>query len=402
MTWHDGSPLRAADVAYTLAALTAPTSGAAAELTAYLDVAKVSVTGERTLRVPTLRPVGDPATLLAGAGLPVIKEGTKSFRPGELAGTGAFRVTAFEAGREARLTRYERHWGGAPPADELVVLSIDDPQARVNAVRDGQADYASDIPYALAKAGAGAAGLEIRSAGERRRTGYGFVLNTTRAPMSDPGVRMALRLAVDRQALVDAVFLGYGGPANDLYGHGAQYFASDVPVLTRDVARARELIKAAGAEGARVTIRSADYETGLNASTELFAEQLRALGLDARPQIVPPAAYFDPDGLAGADAVVLPLGPHPLSVIFTRSAAYPSLAFADPELERQTATAVSTTDPRRREQAWRAAQRVMTERGNWIVWGLGDTLSLTRADVTGIEARDSAKYPYLGKAGFAA
>jgi peptide/nickel transport system substrate-binding protein len=36
-----------------------------------------------------------------------------------------------------------------------------------------------------------------------------------------------------------------------------------------------------------------------------------------------------------------------------------------------------------------------------VVWGLGDVLSLARASVTGIAVHDSAKYPYLGKAGLA-
>ncbi|WP_433331891.1 ABC transporter substrate-binding protein [Spirillospora sp. CA-294931] len=403
VTWHDGTPLTSADVVHTLAMLASPSRPHPSELTGFLDVAKAEATGDLTVKVPTKRPVGDPAGLLAGASLAVIKKGTTSFRPGQaVVGTGPFKVAAFAPGREARLVRNDRYWGGPPNADTLVVLSVDDPQARANAVRGGQAEYASDIPFTLAKTGAGASGLEIRGAGENQRTGYGFVLNTTRKPFSDPRARMALRLAVDRQALVDRVFLGYGTVGNDLFGHGAQYFAAQTPVLGRDLARARTLLKEAGAEGAKLTIRSADYESGLNSSAELFAEQLRAIGLDAKAQIVAPTAYFDADGLAAADLLAFPLGPHPLSVIFNRSAAYPSLAFKDPDLDRALTTANATNDPKERERAWLDAQRVMTVRGNWIVWGRGDVLSLTRATVTGIEVRDSAKYPFLGKAGFSA
>ncbi|WP_449061202.1 ABC transporter substrate-binding protein [Planomonospora algeriensis] len=400
VTWHDGSPLSARDVLYSLRYLASPDRSYPSELLTYLDVRKTEVTGALTLRVPTLRPVGDPAALFAGASTAVIKDGTTSFAPGEVIGTGAYRVAAFAAGREARLVRNDDYWGGTPYADELVVISMDDAQARVNAVRGRQADYASDVPYTLAKTGAGDDGLEIRSAGEHRRTGYGFVLNTTRKLMADARVRRALRLGVDRQALVRTVFLDHGAVGNDLFGHGAPSFAEDIPVLARDVTRARELLEEAGATGASLVIRSAEYEAGLNASTELFAEQLRELGLKATVRIVTPVEYFDLEGLAAADAIAFPLAPFPLSVIFARSAAYPALAFKDPELEKDLATALSATGAREREAAWLRVQRVMADRGNWIVWGRGDVLSLARRELTGVEVRESAKYPYLGKAGF--
>lgn len=402
VTWHDGSPLTARDVLYSLRYLALPDRKYPSELLSYLDVAAAAGTGDLALRVPTTRPVGDPATLLAAASLPVVKDGATSFAPQDVVGTGPFRVAAFAAGQEARLTRFDQHWGGAPNADELVVVSVDDPQARVNAVRAGQVDFAADIPYALAKAGAGGTGIEVRDAGRQQRAGYGFVLNTTRPLMADPRVRRALRLAVDRQALVDTVFLGRGAPANDLYGHGAKYFAADIAAPGRDVQRARALLAEAGATGARLMIRSADYEVGYNASTELFVEQLKQVGLDAQAQIVSPAEYFDPQAITTVDALVFSLGPFPLSVIFNRSAAYPSLAFNDPQLRQALATAAATTDDAERGRAWRTAQEVMADRGNWIVWGVGDVLSLARSTVGGVEVRESADYPYLGKVGFTA
>ncbi|ODU07280.1 MAG: ABC transporter substrate-binding protein [Pseudonocardia sp. SCN 72-86] len=401
VTWHDGSPFRAADVQYTLNYLSSPDRPYPSELSAFLDIPAVRIRDDRTLEVPTLMPVGDPATLFAGAGMRVIKDGTKTFDVASAVGTGSYRFADFAPGQQARLTRYDQHWDGAPYADELVVLSIDDPSARVNAVRAGQADWASDIPYTVARTGPGGDGLEIRSAGEGNRTGLGFVLNTTVAPFGDARARRAVRLAVDRQAMVDRVLLGYGSIGNDLFGNGAQYFAKDVAPLARDVDTARRLLAEAGATGAPVVVRSADYEAGLNSSTDLFVEQLRELGLDARSQLVSVPEYFAPDAIATVQAIAFPLGPFPLTVIYSRSAAYPSLALPDPELQQAVATAFATPDEATRAKAWADAQAVMTDRGNSVVWGLADTLSLSRTNVAGIQVRDSAKYPYLGKAGLA-
>lgn len=399
VTWHDGSPFGAADVAYTLAYLAAPERPFPSELPMFFDVPAVRVRDDRTVEVPTLAPVGDPATLFAGAAMRVLKNGTRDVTAATAVGTGPYRVADFAAGQQTRLVRNDGYWDGAPYADELVILSLDDPAARVNAVRAGQADWASDIPYALARTGPGGDGLEIRSAGDDNRTGLGFVLNTTVPPFGDPRARRAVRLGVDRQALVDRVLLGYGVIGNDLYGRGAQYFADDVAPLPRDVDTARRLLAESGATGVPITIRTAEYETGLNASTELFVEQLRELGLDARAQVVGLGEFFEPAAIGSVPAVSFPLGPYPLTVTYSRIAAYPSLALPDPELQQAVATAFATTDEATRAGAWAQSQDVMADRGNTLVWGLADTLSLSRSAVTGIEVRDSAKYPYLGKAG---
>ncbi len=401
VTWHDGSPFGAADVAYTLTYLASPDRPYPSELNLYLDVPRVVVVDEHTLTIPTLQPVGDPATLLAGGLIAVIKAGATSFEVDTVVGTGPYRMAAFQPGSESRLTRFDGYWGGAGNAEELAILSLDDPQARVNAVIGDQSDYASDIPYTVAKAGITGAGLQIRDAGAGQRTSYGFVLNMTRPLIADPRVRRALRLGIDRQALVDAVFLGYGVPANDLFGYGAKHFAQDVPVPERDQDEARRLLAEAGATGQPFIIRTAEYEVGLNASAELFAEQLRQLGLLAEATVVSPVELFDVAALQGTDAMSFPLGPFSLAVTYTRSAAYDALAFPDQELTDAVATALSTTSEQERAAAWQTAQQVMVDRGNWVVWGRGDVLSLARSNLTGIQVRESAKYPWLGTVGFA-
>lgn len=401
VSWHDGAAFGANDVAYSLAYLASPDRPYPSELSMFLDIAQLQVRDARTLVVPTLVPVGDPAMLFAGAGMRVVKDGATFAPGGGAVGTGPFRLAEFAPGQQARLTRFDEHWDGAPFADEIRVISLDDPSARVNAVRSGEADYAADIPFTLARTGAGADDLEIRSAGDQQRTGLGFMMNTTIAPFGDPRARKALRMLVDRQALVDRVLLGYGVPGNDLFGHGARYFDDTVAAPAHDVEGAKRLLAEAGATGAPIVVRSAEYEAGMNGSTELFVEQLKAVGLDARAEIVGVPEFFLPDALGSTHLLTFPLGPFPLNVIYARSAAYPTLALPDPDLEAAVATAFASTDETARAAAWRSAQAVMADRGNSIVWGLADTLSLARKNVAGIEVRDSAKYPYLGKAGLA-
>ncbi|PKW14318.1 ABC transporter substrate-binding protein [Saccharopolyspora spinosa] len=398
--WHDGSPLTAQDVAHTFRYLGAPERAFPSELAMYVNLAGIEVVDDATVRVPTVQALGDPALLLAAFLVKVIKNGTQSFAPQTALGTGPYRVKAFEAGREATLTRFDGYWDKAGVVDELVLLSLTDPQAKTNAVLTGQADYAADIPFTTAKIGAASAELEVRTAGERSRVGFGFVLNTTIAPFNDPRVRRAVRLALDRKALVDSVFLGYGTVGNDLFGYGATDFSAREP-LARNLDEARKLVKEANAGGVPIVIRSAEYEIGFNASTQLAAEQLKEAGLDVRPDIVGVADFYDPAAITAANAMTFSIGALPLPVLYARLASNPAFALADNDLKAAMATGLGSLDAAARAKAWTQVQGVMTDRGNTVVWGLADTLSLARKAVAGVEVRGLAKYPYLGHAGLA-
>jgi peptide/nickel transport system substrate-binding protein len=397
--WHDGSPFTAEDVAYSFRFMSSPERAYPSQLSAYFDLDAVQIRDPLTLVVPARQPVGDPALFLAAFPGKMVKNGA-TLTGATAIGTGAYQVTAFEAGRESRLKRFDDHWGGKSPADELVLLSLSDPQAKVNAVLTGQADYAGDIPFTTAKTGVASADFEVRTAGETNRTAFGWVLNATIRPFNDPRARKAVRLAVDRQALVDTVLLGYGAPGNDLLCAGAKYFTPREP-LARDLDQARTLVKESGADAAEIVIRTAEWEIGYNASTQLLVEQLKEIGLKARADVVSPPEFFEPNEVAAANAVAFSSGAVPLAVLYGRLSAYPPLALADDKFTAAFGTAIGSADEAERAKAWNDVQDIMADRGNTVVWGQADVLSLARKTVAGIEVRDQAKYPYLGKAGLA-
>lgn len=394
VTWHDGSAFTADDVVYGLGYMGSPDRPHPSELMAYFDLTKTEAIDARTVRVPMLRPIGDPALLLAAFPAKMVKKGADGV------GTGPFEVDAFEPGRLARLKRFAGYWGEPEGADELVMLSVSDASAQVNAVTTGQADYTGDIPFTAAKTGARDDELEIRTAGKTNRAGYAFVLNATQAPFDDERVRRAVRLAVDRQALVDTVFLGFGAAGNDLFGAG-QRFHDDRAPLRRDVEEAKRLVRAAGADGAQVLLRSAEYQTGYNPATKLFAEQLKAIGLDARPQLVGLAEFFEPAALARAHSVTFSIGTYPLAVAYGRLAGIETLVLPGKDFSSALSKALAAPTAGGQAKAWQQLQDLMFERGNTVVWGQAEALSLARKNVAGIEVREHAQYPYFGKAGLA-
>jgi peptide/nickel transport system substrate-binding protein len=112
-------------------------------------------------------------------------------------------------------------------------------------------------------------------------------------PFKDNRVREAFRLIVDRPALIEGALAGFGTPANDLWGHGLPFFAHDLPVRTRDVEKAKSLLKAAGQEGLKVTLYTSSIDAGFTEAATLFAQQALAAGVHVNVKLEPPSSYFN-------------------------------------------------------------------------------------------------------------
>ncbi|MET0189660.1 MAG: ABC transporter substrate-binding protein, partial [Pseudonocardia sediminis] len=244
--FHDGRPLTSADVLHSFRRIVDPaTTGVAAALFRDLDLTASRAVSDTELELV----LGSPNFLFplswGAPGTEIVPQGTTDFtRP---VGTGAFRFVSFTPGGPARYAANEAYWAGPPPSPELEFVPIDDEDARLGALLSGQVAYAHDLRAA------GAARLEgdgrTRALSAPSAVSQFLALKVDRPPFSDPRLREAVRLGIDREALVRVVLLGRGLPGNDMFGRGLQYYPSSVPQVTRDVARARDLVREAGADG---------------------------------------------------------------------------------------------------------------------------------------------------------
>ncbi len=132
-----------------------------------------------------------------------------------LAGAGAYRIEAFEPGKRALLTRNEGHWRhDRGHFDAVEFLSVPDAARRQVAVMTGEVDFVDDVDprtVALLRNAPGIAICETR--GNRH---YAFPMPVNRAPFDSGKLRQALKLAVNREELVEKVLLGHGTAGNDL------------------------------------------------------------------------------------------------------------------------------------------------------------------------------------------
>jgi peptide/nickel transport system substrate-binding protein len=121
-------------------------------------------------------------------------------------GTGPFAFEKWESGKSVRLVRNDDYWGTKPKLDSLVFRFVPDPQTQISLLTSGDADFVESFPPELLPNVAGRSGVHVVRVDDLRKA---FLeVNTHVKPFSDPQVREALASAIDREAIVKAIFRG--------------------------------------------------------------------------------------------------------------------------------------------------------------------------------------------------
>lgn len=209
-------------------------------------------------------------------------------------GTGGYSLVGFEPGIRAQLKRNLNYWKSDRANFETVdLLVIADTNARTTALINGEVD-SMDAPnrdtLALLKR---KAGLKVEEVAGKYHNLFG--MRVDRAPYDNVDVRTALKLAIDRQALVDTVFLGHGEVGNDHpVPRSSPNFASDLQQTTYDPDKAKFHLKKAGMEKLSVEMKIANVAWGGTAidAAVLYREQAAKAGIDIKITRVPDDGYF--------------------------------------------------------------------------------------------------------------
>jgi len=256
VTFHDGTPLTADDVVFSI--LRARNDPASALRSNCADIATVTREGDDVVRVTTTRPL--PVLLQKLRVVFILprrrfeREGADAFarRP---VGTGPYRFVAETAGQEIRLAAYDGYWGGPSGFTAVRFVRFQSGEEAESLLRSGRVDLAANIPppAATALATRPLPGLEVI----RNRSLMVLLLgmDTRVPPFDDIRLRRALALAVDRPALVTELRHGYASPANQLVPPAVFGFIPDLPEFPYEPAGARRLLVEAGhPDGIDVTL----------------------------------------------------------------------------------------------------------------------------------------------------
>ena len=299
VTWHDGQPFTSADVAFSALQVWKPLQNLGRLVFANLQ--DVETPNEHTAVFRFSQPT--PFQLIRNA-LPAVTaviprhlyEGTDiAANPAntQLVGTGPFRFAEYRPGEFYRLTRNETYWGeNLPKLDEIIYRVLPDRAGAANALEAEEIQLAafSAVPLSDLARIAQVPGIEVISQGYEALT-YQLVveINHRRKELADLKVRQAIAYAIDRQFVVDTVFLGYAATSTGPVPKNApEFYSADVPTYPFDVARANALLDEAGyargANGVRFSLKllPAPYFNETRQFGDYLRQALAAIGIDAQ------------------------------------------------------------------------------------------------------------------------
>ena len=400
VTWHDGKPLTAEDVAFTAArAPNVPNSpGGFGGFLA--GVERVEVVDPRTVRFH----MSGPSPLLPGnmAAVALIAKhaaegaSTADFNSGKAAiGAGPYRMASYASGDRVVLERNDAYLP-ADPAERRAHWArvnyrmIVNDGGRVAAVLAGDVDIIDQIPgndLARLKANSALTVYEIQGV----RMVYGVVdyirdnnqPNVTdndgkplpTNPFRDVRVRRALSLAINREAIAERVMSGSAVPTGQWLPPGMFGANPEVKAPGFDPEAARRLLAEAGyPNGFRLTLATPNDRWASDAQTaQAIGQFWTRIGVQTQIEAHPWASYSArsarnefPVRMGSWGSSTGEASYTLVNVIGTRNretrwGAVNSFGYSNPALDALTTRALATLDDEQREEILRQAVKLATD-----------------------------------------
>lgn len=234
VTWSDGEPFTAEDVAFTLNLVV--DQGANSYTSNVLFIDKTVVIDDYTVEVRCTDPKAD--MLATGifilpqhiwSKIDVDKAFTDYANPVPVVGTGPFQAVEWKRGKYVRMVANKQYWGGAPQVDELLCVYYTNPDTMVADLECGKLDVIVNVPEAQFDKLSSAEGITTIAADQAFMTTLFFNCNQDATSkgnpaLTDPAFRRALNYAVDEEKVAAVAFSGNALPGSSLVPPGYTEF----------------------------------------------------------------------------------------------------------------------------------------------------------------------------------
>ncbi len=305
VTFHNGSPMTADDVVYTFQQLADPknASNALSTFTGVLTPAGVKKVDASTVEFHLEAPNGNFPYLVSSDNYNaiIVPKGTDYAKwQSTFIGTGAFKLVSYTQGVGASFTANPSYWGTkallagtnfkfyTSQQPQILALEGNDVDVIGQFVPAGATSLLSNSSYKI---------IKLNSANHRELS-----MRNDQAPFTDPRVRQAVAYTVDRQGAVAALLSGDGSVAND-YPFGPRFPSTDtsVPQRTQDIAKAKQLLAAAGhPSGFTTTMKTEIYEEVPQLAQVIKAGAAKA-GININLNIEQQSAYYGKSTYGNSD-----------------------------------------------------------------------------------------------------
>lgn len=276
LKFSDGKPVTADDVKFSLSKVMAPS---AAYGFAFAPVASVDAVDSKTVKITLKQPYTPILSALSLFSASVVEKAAYEASPEKFGTnpicTGPFKVASYERGSQLVLVPNTYYWGKGedgkplPYVDKVVLRYMPDSNSRVLGLKNGDIDAALALPLNQAASVKAAAGVSLEVS-PSYRLDYVY-LNHAKKPLNDKRIRLALNYATNHDALMKAVYFGYGEVPNSFMPK-VNYWSAKVKPIPYDLKKAAALVKEAKYDGTPIQLM---VDTG-NAASRQTATILQA------------------------------------------------------------------------------------------------------------------------------
>jgi len=293
VTFHNGKTLDAQDVIDSINHHRGEESKSAAK--GIVDpIVDIKADGKNTVVFTLNAGNADFPYILSDYHLTISPAGTKGDAWQKGIGTGPYVLAAWEPGVRFFAKKNPNYWkAGRGHFAEVESICINDTTARTNALMTGQVDYINRVDLKTVHLLKRKPKLQISSVPAPRH--YSIPMLTDVAPFDNNNVRMALKLAIDRDQIVDKVLRGYGYAGNDHpIGKQQRYFADALPQRRYDPEKAKFYMKKSGLQNHTFKLHTSDGAfTGAVDAAVIYKEQAAKAGINIKVVREPKDGYWE-------------------------------------------------------------------------------------------------------------
>lgn len=347
--FNDGEPVTAEDVVWTFESIIADDSPSPARTTFAGVLETIEVHDDLRVGFLLSRPFSDFPLLLTGTNTGIVPDG---YTPGSWldnpVGAGQFLLADYTVGEGATYRKNPDYWN----ADAILLDGVElkiyaDAQARLLAFQAGEIDRIGLTDEVAAAVDLDA--YEVISSGFNRFDA--LVFDVTAPPFEDPTARQAVAWAIDRRALIEAVYFGNADVAND-----TTFFPDYTPQPEGLQQRARDLDRVEELRAGRTLTFT--ITTSYQLLGEVLQQQLNAVpGFEVSLDVLSTEQYY-------ADGDVTPWLQAPVTAtswakraptqyvaaMYAADSDWNASHYANQELEELAARFDATTAPAKRQQ----------------------------------------------------
>lgn len=384
VTFHNGKELEPEDVAQTIRRHSDDATQSAA-LGVVRDIRDVSVDGNNVVFKLTSGNADLPL-LLTDYHL-IIQPNGGYDDPAAGIGTGPYQVEVDEPGVRHVSTKYDGYWNddiGHVASVEVIVMN--DATARTSALQSGQVHIINRVEPRTVALLARMPGVFIESVPSKGH--YVFIMHCNTAPFDNHDLRMALKLAIDREQMVDQILMGHASIGNDFpISPSYALYPDGIEQRAYDPEEAAFHFKRSGHSGS-VLLRTSEVAfPGAVDAALLFKQQAQAAGIDIEVQREPGDGYWTEVWNAQPFSASYwggrPTQDSMYSTAYTSGADWNDTRFFDEGFDELIVRARAELDDAKRAEMYREAALKVREDGGLILPMFNDFLDARREEVQG-------------------